>query len=126
MTAPARRAAGPSQRTRDKADRLWEAGRVTVDIAEPYGPNGGPTYLALVRGESNCYAVTCGPPDGTWRCPCQSYVVCSHLLACWAGLRADPETAADWDGVWAPSMTARLAEDHPEILATYPDPEEGR
>jgi hypothetical protein len=121
MTAAARRAPGPSQKTRDKAARLWADGRVTVDIAEPDGPSNGPTYLALVRGESNCYAAVCGPPDGTWRCPCQSYVVCSHLMACWIGL-AETVPLPQWEAVWAPTVAGRLREDHPEITATYPDP----
>lgn len=116
-----------TQKTRDKAGRIWDEGRVCVDIAEPHGPSGGPTYLALVRGETNSYAVTCGP-DGAWRCPCQSYVVCSHLMACWIGLDADPAEdprgAAAWAAVWAPLVARRLAEDRPEIVAVFPEPDQ--
>jgi hypothetical protein len=95
----------PSRATAEKGIRLWDEGRVAVGIVEPDGPS-GPSYLALVRGDSNSYAVTCGP-HSAWRCPCRASVVCAHLLACWRGLML----RADWPQ-WRPSVGARL---NPEL-----------
>ena len=102
-----------SLKTRLKAGRLWADGRVTIDIYEPAGPNGGPSFMALVRGDTNGYAVTCGP-DSVWRCPCQSFVTCSHLAACWIGLELtllEDGRWSEWHEVWEPTVAARLAAD---------------